>query len=287
MQDRDHLTQFEQVKFIPFDPVHKRTEATVRDTTGQTFQVAKGAPQVIIEMAGLTGEERQRALQVVDAFAKQGYRALGVARKDAENANWTFLGILSMFDPPREDSAETIARAREYGVSVKMVTGDNLSIAKQIAAKLGLGTNILQADALPAKNQNQSENAIRGDEIVKSDGFAEVFPEHKFAIVRTLQANNHITGMTGDGVNDAPALKQADVGIAVSGATDAAQAAADLVLTAPGLSVIIGAIEEARRIFERAIYRISETIRIMLFVVLTMVFFNFYPITAIMIILLA
>ena len=287
LQDRDHLTQFEQVKFIPFDPVHKRTEATVRDTTGQTFQVAKGAPQVIIEMAGLTGEERQRALQVVDAFAKQGYRALGVARKDAENANWTFLGILSMFDPPREDSAETIARAREYGVSVKMVTGDNLSIAKQIAAKLGLGTNILQADALPAKNQNQSENAIRGDEIVKSDGFAEVFPEHKFAIVRTLQANNHITGMTGDGVNDAPALKQADVGIAVSGATDAAQAAADLVLTAPGLSVIIGAIEEARRIFERAIYRISETIRIMLFVVLTMVFFNFYPITAIMIILLA
>ena len=201
------------------------------------------------------------------------------------------MGFCRCSIPPREDSAETIARAREYGVSVKMVTGDNLSIAKQIAAKLGLGTNILQADALPAKNQNQSENAIRGDEIVKSDGFAEVFPEHKFAIVRTLQANNHITGMTGDGVNDAPALKQADVGIAVSGATDAAQAAADLVLTAPGLSVIIGAIEEARRIFERmnsyAIYRISETIRIMLFVVLTMVFFNFYPITAIMIILLA
>ena len=172
-----------------------------------------------------------------------------------------------------------------------MVTGDNLSIARQIAAKLGLGTHILKADALPVKSQDVSGEAARGDEIASSDGFAEVFPEHKFAIVKTLQANNHITGMTGDGVNDAPALKQADVGIAVSGATDAARAAADLVLTAPGLSVIIGAIEEARRIFERmnsyAIYRISETIRIMFFVVLTMMFFDFYPITAIMIILLA
>ncbi len=130
-----------------------------------------------------------------------------------------------------------------------------------------------------------------GAAIEQADGFAEVFPEHKFSIVKVLQARGHITGMTGDGVNDAPALKQADVGIAVSGATDAARAAADLVLTSPGLSVIITAIEEARRIFERmnsyAIYRISETIRIMFFVVLAMIFFNFYPITAIMIILLA
>ncbi|HHJ80964.1 MAG TPA: HAD family hydrolase, partial [Candidatus Tenderia electrophaga] len=159
-----------------------------------------------------------------------------------------------------------------------------------ISAKLGLGSNILRADALPVDNDGQDHRA-NIEAVEKADGFAEVFPEHKFAIVKILQKRNHITGMTGDGVNDAPALKQADVGIAVSGATDAARAAADLVLTAPGLSVITNAIEEARRIFERmnayAIYRISETIRIMFFVVLAMVFFDFYPITAIMIILLA
>lgn len=286
LQDRSQLSVFRQTDFIPFDPVHKRTEATIQDASSNTFQVVKGAPQVIMEMAGLAGDALTHAQQVVDAFARQGYRALGVARRESGSAGWTFLGILSLFDPPRDDSAETIAQTRAYGVSMKMVTGDNLSIAKQIAAKLGLGSNILRADALPVKDDGTSISAVE-----KADGFAEVFPEHKFDIVKILQKHNHITGMTGDGVNDAPALKQADVGIAVSGATDAARAAADLVLTAPGLSVITHAIEEARRIFERmnayAIYRISETIRIMFFVVLAMVFFDFYPITAIMIILLA
>ena len=291
LEDRARLDRFRQVDFTPFDPVRKRTEATVESGPGERFQVAKGAPQVIMEMAGLDGAELQRARQVVEAFAEQGYRALGVARKGAGDNNWTLLGILSLFDPPREDSADTIARARAYGVGVKMVTGDNLSIATQIATRLGLGTNILRADALPAMGDHHPVDAEAAAKVEQADGFAEVFPEHKFSIVRILQARDHITGMTGDGVNDAPALKQADVGIAVSGATDAARAAADLVLTAPGLSVIIGAIEEARRIFERmnsyAIYRISETIRIMFFVVLAMVFFDFYPITAVMIILLA
>ena len=288
LSDKTQLQNFRQIQFIPFDPVHKRTESTLQSTDGKQFQTTKGAPQVIMEMCHLSSDDQQRAQQVVDDFAQQGYRALGVARKDEDS--WIFLGILSLFDPPREDSAETIAQARAYGVSMKMVTGDNLSIAKQIAAKLGLGSNILKADALPVDGDHK--NHISSIEAVeKADGFAEVFPEHKFNIVKILQHRNHITGMTGDGVNDAPALKQADVGIAVSGATDAARAAADLVLTAPGLSVIINAIEEARRIFERmnayAIYRISETIRIMFFVVLAMVFFDFYPITAIMIILLA
>ncbi len=290
LQDKSQLAAFRQTAFIPFDPVHKRTEATIQDASGSTFQTVKGAPQVIMEMAGLAGDTLTRAQQVVDAFAEQGYRALGVARRDSGSASWTFLGILSLFDPPREDSAETIAQTRAYGVGMKMVTGDNLSIARQISAKLGLGSNILRADALPVDNDGQDHRA-NIEAVEKADGFAEVFPEHKFAIVKILQKRNHITGMTGDGVNDAPALKQADVGIAVSGATDAARAAADLVLTAPGLSVITNAIEEARRIFERmnayAIYRISETIRIMFFVVLAMVFFDFYPITAIMIILLA
>ncbi len=290
VQDKNRLTAFRQTAFVPFDPVHKRTEATIQNASGSIFHVAKGAPQVIMEMAGLSGDMQARAQQVVDAFAVQGYRALGVARRDSGAVGWTFLGILSLFDPPREDSAETIAGTRTYGVNMKMVTGDNLAIAKQIAAKLGLGSNILRADALPTHGDG-TDHKSSIEAVEKADGFAEVFPEHKFAIVKILQKRNHITGMTGDGVNDAPALKQADVGIAVSGATDAARAAADLVLTAPGLSVIVNAIEEARRIFERmnayAIYRISETIRIMFFVVLAMIFFDFYPITAIMIILLA
>ncbi len=290
LKSQDVLKPYRQTAFVPFDPVHKRTEATIEDGQGKIFQVTKGAPQVIMKMSGLPDDETKHAQQVVDTFAEQGYRALGVARKEQGAQQWQFLGILSLFDPPREDSAQTIASARAYGVNVKMVTGDNQAIAKQISSKLGLGTNILPASAL-SLDKDGHRDAADGECVEKTDGFAEVFPEHKFAIVKLLQARNHITGMTGDGVNDAPALKQADVGIAVSGATDAARAAADLVLTAPGLSVIINAIEEARRIFERmnayAIYRISETIRIMFFVVLTMIFFNFYPITAIMIILLA
>ncbi|VAW78107.1 Lead, cadmium, zinc and mercury transporting ATPase; Copper-translocating P-type ATPase [hydrothermal vent metagenome] len=295
LKNRERLDTFQMIKFLPFDPVHKRTEVTTRDiSSGQTLKVTKGAPQVIMELAGLAGAEQQRAQQVVDAFAGQGYRALGVAQKADEDDGWVFLGILSLFDPPRQDSADMITRAMDYGVKVKMVTGDNLAIAEQISGKLGLGTHILLANALPVRGSGETPSAAsieQVNQIEQADGFAEVFPEHKFAIIRILQARDHITGMTGDGVNDAPALKQADVGIAVSGATDAARAAADLVLMAPGMSVIIRAIEEARRIFERmnsyAIYRICETIRIMFFVVLAMVFFNFYPITAVMIILLA
>ncbi|MCF6235102.1 MAG: plasma-membrane proton-efflux P-type ATPase [Gammaproteobacteria bacterium] len=290
LKNQELFKSYRQSRYVPFDPVHKRTEATVVDSQGETFQVTKGAPQVIRQISGLTDEETQRAQQVVNTFAEQGYRALGVARKEQDAEQWQFQGIISLFDPPREDSAETIASAQAYGVSMKMLTGDNQAIAKQISGKLGLGTNILPASAL-ALDKDGRRDVSDGERIESTDGFSEVFPEHKFGIVKLLQARNHIIGMTGDGVNDAPALKQADVGIAVSGATDAARAAADLVLTAPGLSVIINAIEEARRIFERmnayAIYRICETIRIMLFVVLTMIFFNFYPITAIMIILLA
>lgn len=291
LSDKDVLKQFTRVSFVPFDPVHKRTEAHIKSPDGKEIVVVKGAPQVIIKMARLDGKDLEWAQQTVSHFAQHGYRALGVARKEKDEDHWTFLGLLSLFDPPRKDSAETIRRAKDYGLKIKMVTGDNVAIAKQIASKLGLGSNILQAAKLPVVDKLYGVDRVGKSVVEQADGFAEVFPEHKFGIVKILQKLNHITGMTGDGVNDAPALKQADVGIAVSGATDAARAAADLVLTAPGLSVIITAIEEARRIFERmnsyAIYRISETIRIMIFVVLAMIFFNFYPITAIMIILLA
>lgn len=272
-------------RFQPFDPVTKRTEATVEAGTLR-FQVAKGAPQAILELVAPAQSLRDSVTTALDAEAAKGYRTLGVARTDA-SGRWHFLGLLPLSDPPRPDSKETIDAIRGMGVEVKMVTGDHLAIAKEIAAELHLGEDILSAQDVFGHPLTPDEKA----RVEHANGFAQVFPEHKFEIVRTLQAEGRIVGMTGDGVNDAPALKQADVGIAVSGATDAARAAADLVLTAPGLSVIARAVEEARRIFERmnsyAIYRIAETIRILLFMTLSILVFNFYPVTAIMIILLA
>ena len=291
LNDREEFAKYEQTKFTPFDPVSKRTEAEVKDPRGKAFRVTKGAPQVVLSLCPPDKDLRAEVDSTVQQFAQKGYRTLGVARTD-DGKRWHFLGIIPLFDPPREDSADTIARANEHGIKVKMVTGDNVAIAREISSQLGLGTNIRPADEFFGKEDKDSAyTTIDVKKIETSDGFAQVFPEHKFEIVKAMQKTGHITGMTGDGVNDAPALKQADMGIAVSGATDAARAAADLVLTAPGLSVIINAVEEARKIFERmnsyAIYRITETIRIMLFMVLAMVVFNVYPITAIMIILLA
>ncbi|MCG6863415.1 MAG: plasma-membrane proton-efflux P-type ATPase [Chromatiaceae bacterium] len=289
IRDPAALAGLRQERFVPFDPVRKRTEAIVNDDAGNRFHVAKGAPQVIEELCRPGEEDRARLTQVVADLAAKGYRTLGVARSE-DGHSWRFLGILPLFDPPREDAAETLAEADRHGIRVKMVTGDNQAIAVQIAERLGLGGNFLPADRLALGEGSGPEVAAR-EQVERADGFAQVFPEHKFGIVKSLQADGHLVGMTGDGVNDAPALKQADVGIAVSGATDAARSAAALVLTAPGLGVIIGAVEEARRIFGRmnayAIYRIAETIRIMIFMVLTMLIYNFYPITAVMIILLA
>jgi H+-transporting ATPase len=289
LPDRDQLGSFTQQEFVPFDPVSKRTEASINDAKQRTFHVTKGAPQVILKMCR---QEEQAAAEIsdkVDDYAAKGYRTLGVARSE-DGDQWTFMGLLPLYDPPREDARETIDEAERHGVHVKMVTGDNTSIAREISSQLGLGRNIVAADKLLHSTGEDGAQGD-GDQIEKADGFAQVFPEHKYNIVKTLQNRGHLVGMTGDGVNDAPALKQADVGVAVSGATDAARAAADLVLTAPGLSVIVKAVEEARRIFERmnsyAIYRITETIRIMIFLVLAMLVYDFYPITAIMIILLA
>ena len=290
LTDQPTLAEYQQLKFVPFDPVGKRTEASIKDKEAHTFRVTKGAPQVIVALSHLGEEDRSRVQQAVDDLAAKGYRTLGVARSN-NGDTWRFLGILPMFDPPREDSAETIKQAGEHGIQVKMVTGDNTAIAKEIAGQLGLSADIHPAGEFFDTSKNRAMESQQASRIEASDGFAQVFPEHKYMIVKALQSRSHIVGMTGDGVNDAPALKQADTGVAVSGATDAARAAADLVLTAPGLSVIVGAVEEARKIFERmnsyAIYRITETIRIMFFVVLAMMVFDFYPITSIMIILLA
>jgi H+-transporting ATPase len=282
------LKGYQLVHFQPFDPVHKRTEATVKGADGKEFKVAKGAPQVILELSANAGQVKPAVDKAVNDFAARGFRSLGVARAEG-GGQWQFLGVLPLFDPPRDDAKATIATAREMGVSVKMVTGDALAIAQETAKKLGMGANILDASGFG--DTKCHETAQLAESIEEADGFAQVFPEHKFHIVDVLQQHGHIVGMTGDGVNDAPALKKADCGIAVSGATDAARAAAAIVLMTPGLSVIIDAIKESRRIFQRmnsyAIYRIAETLRVLLFMTLSILIFNFYPLTAVMIVILA
>jgi H+-transporting ATPase len=288
VKDDKALKNFQVLHFQPFDPVHKRTEATVKGGDGKQFFVAKGAPQVILEMSKNAAEVKATVEKAVNEFAGRGFRSLGVARAD-EEGNWQFVGMLPLFDPPREQAKATIASARQMGVDIKMVTGDQIAIARETSRTLGLGTNILDASGLG--DIKHHETAQAAEAIEKADGFAQVFPEHKYHIVDVLEQRGHIVGMTGDGVNDAPALKKADCGIAVSGATDAARAAASIVLLAPGLSVIIDAIKESRRIFQRmnsyAIYRIAETLRVLFFMTLAILVFNFYPLTAVMIVMIA
>jgi H+-transporting ATPase len=288
LTDKNLLKNYSPLHFQPFDPVGKRTEATVKTADGKELKVSKGAPQVILKLAANAAQVQAEADKAVNAFAARGFRSLGVARTD-ERGQWQFLGVLPLSDPPREDSKATIATAKEMGVRVKMVTGDQVAIGKEIAGQIGLGTNILDASVFDETKVHQTGQLE--ESIETADGFAQVFPEHKYHIVEVLQKHNHIVGMTGDGVNDAPALKKADCGIAVSGATDAARAAAAIVLLTPGLSVIIDAIQESRKIFQRmnsyATYRIAETIRVLLFMTLSILVFNFYPVTAVMIVLLA
>jgi H+-transporting ATPase len=257
----------------------------LEDTKGNKFLVTKGAPQIILSLAITKKTESDKVNETVNSLALKGYRALGVAKTDAQN-KWQFIGLIGMYDPPREDSAETIKIAESMGIDVKMITGDHTAIASEISKEVGLGPHIMTASLFLEKDDSEAQRAVQ-----ESDGFAQVFPEHKYRIVELLQNKGHIVGMTGDGVNDAPALKKADAGIAVAGATDAAKSAADIVLTKPGLSVIIDAIKESRKIFQRmnnyAIYRITETIRVLFFITLSIIIFGFYPITALMIVLLA
>ena len=288
LPDDRALQGYDVQHFQPFDPVSKRTEATVKAADGSVFKVTKGAPQVILGLAADADAASAAVGKAVDAFAARGFRALGVARADGDGP-WRLLGVLPLFDPPRDDAAATVATARRMGVAIKMVTGDALAIARETAKTLGMGADILDGGNLGDAKHVESAEVARS--IEDADGFAQVFPEHKYHIVDVLQARGHIVGMTGDGVNDAPALKKADCGIAVSGATEAARAAASIVLTTPGLSVIIEAIKESRKIFQRmnsyAIYRIAETLRVLLFMTLAILAFNFYPLTAVMIVMLA
>ncbi|XP_074556625.1 plasma membrane ATPase-like isoform X2 [Curcuma longa] len=280
-----------EVHFFPFNPVDKRTALTYIDEEGKWHRASKGAPEQIMNLCNCKEDVRRKAHTVIDKFAERGLRSLAVARqevpeksKESPGAPWQFVGLLPLFDPPRHDSAETISKALNLGVNVKMITGDQLAIAKETGRRLGMGTNMYPSSSLLGHNKDESVVSLPIDELIeKADGFAGVFPEHKYEIVKKLQERKHICGMTGDGVNDAPALKKADIGIAVSDATDAARSASDIVLTEPGLSVIISAVLTSRTIFQRmknyTIYAVSITIRIVLgFMLIALIWkFDFSP----------
>ncbi|KAJ7535143.1 hypothetical protein O6H91_12G020200 [Diphasiastrum complanatum] len=281
----------EEVHFLPFNPTDKRTALTYLTPDGKMHRATKGAPEQILALAPNIEAITQKVNHIVDKYAKRGLRTLAVAHqevpegsKDNEGSDWEILGLVPLFDPPRHDTADTVRRALELGVNVKMITGDQLAIAKETGRRLGMGTNMYPATALFGNQGDQSLVGLDEGELIEhADGFAGVFPEHKYNIVKRLQEKNHICGMTGDGVNDAPALKKADIGIAVADATDAARNAADIVLTQPGLSVIIHAILTSRCIFQRmknyTIYAVSITVRIVVgFLLMALIWrFNFSP----------
>ncbi|KAG8495761.1 hypothetical protein CXB51_013424 [Gossypium anomalum] len=280
-----------EVHFLPFNPVDKRTALTYIDSNGNWHRASKGAPEQILTLCNAKEDVKKKVHAIIDKFADRGLRSLGVARqqvpeksKDGAGTPWQFVGLLPLFDPPRHDSAETIRRALNLGVNVKMITGDQLAIAKETGRRLGMGTNMYPSASLLGQDKDASIAALPVEELIeKADGFAGVFPEHKYEIVRKLQERKHICGMTGDGVNDAPALKKADIGIAVADATDAARSASDIVLTEPGLSVIISAVLTSRAIFQRmknyTIYAVSITIRIVFgFMLIALIWkFDFSP----------
>ncbi|KAG6550051.1 hypothetical protein Mapa_008565 [Marchantia paleacea] len=286
---KDARKGIREVHFFPFNPVDKRTAITYIDSDDKWWRASKGAPEQILDLAQNKREIAPRVHAIIDRFAERGLRSLGVALQEVPEKNkqspggpWTFCGLMPLFDPPRHDSADTIRRALELGISVKMITGDQLAIGIETGRRLGMGTNMFPSSSLLGEN-TQSKGVEVDNLIEEADGFAGVFPEHKYEIVQRLQHKKHIVGMTGDGVNDAPALKRADIGIAVDDATDAARSASDIVLTEPGLSVIISAVLASRAIFQRmknyTIYAVAITIRIVLgFVLLALIWkFDFSP----------
>ncbi|ASN22820.1 plasma-membrane proton-efflux P-type ATPase [Streptomyces pluripotens] len=279
----DRSAEWRVTAFTPFDSARKFALAQVHGP-GAEHAVAKGAVQAVLGLAQADAAVAERVEEVTRGFASRGFRAMAVAC--ADDVGWHVTGVLGLQDPPRDDSRATLEEAERLGVQVRMVTGDRVEIAREICSRVGLGTNVLEAGRI-----ERLQGADLAHEVAEADGFAEVVPEDKYRIVQALQEHGHIVGMTGDGVNDAPALHRADAGIAVCGATDAARAASDIVFLAPGLSTIIEAVHRSREVFRRmknyAIYRITETIRVVLFVTATIVVFAFFPVTPIQVVLLA
>lgn len=303
----EELRQFKILKFVPFDPVSKRATAKVQGPDGKVFFTTKGAPQIVLDLSKNKSEIEGVINENIESLALRGLRCIGIARSDdAEGQSWTMSGLVPLFDPPRDDTKDTIETALKLGVQVKMITGDQLAIAKETARRLGMGDKIFSAQIFHDRSAEEKAQALQSTgrrkelpkgaeltplhkQIEAADGFSQVYPEHKFEIVHRLQEARHTVGMTGDGVNDAPALKRADIGIAVAGATDAARAAADIVLLSPGLHVIIDAMVGSRKIFERmrnyAMYSVSTTVRIVLtFSVLTFGWNFYFPTIAIVLI---
>jgi H+-transporting ATPase len=273
--DLNECDKYTQLEFVPFDPKTKRTEATLRGPDGREFKVTKGAPNIVLGLCHNKESLQKRVDGIIEELGRRGVRCLTVAKTMGDD-KWHMVGILTFLDPPRPDTKDTIRRSKEYGVDVKMITGDHQLIAKEMARMLDMDTNIMTPEGLPKfpesgnpKDIPPTLGASHGDMMLACGGFAHVYPEHKYLIVETLRQRGYTCAMTGDGVNDSPALKRADVGVAVHGATDAARAASDMVLTEPGLSVVVDAMLIARGVFQRMLsfltYRVSATLQLVFF----------------------
>jgi plasma-membrane proton-efflux P-type ATPase len=273
------------LSYIPFDGKNRRTEAVV-ELNGQRILVMKGAVETVAHACGLNPRITETLKARVNEYALKGYRTLAVAR-GSETGILSVVGLITLYDPPRADASELIAKLHDCGVRVKMLTGDALAVARESAYGVGLH-NIRRMSDLKAVGVPVGNDAV--DLLADIDGFAEVYPEDKFTVVKHLQAAGHVTGMTGDGVNDAPALRQAEVGIAVSTATDVAKGAASVVLTEPGLTNILALVEQGRTIYQRIltyiINKISRTILKTAFVAIAFVVTGKFVMTAFTILLL-
>ena len=278
---KSYLSKYKVIQFTPFDPVSKKVSATVESPTGERIVCVKGAPLFVLKTVSedhpVPDEIDQAYKNKVADFATRGYRSLGVARKRGEG-QWEILGIMPCMDPPRYDTAKTINEAKTLGLSIKMLTGDAVGIARETSRQLGLGTNVYNAERLGLSGGGTMPGSEVYDFVEAADGFAEVFPQHKYNVVEILQQRGYLVAMTGDGVNDAPSLKKADTGIAVEGASDAARSAADIVFLAPGLSAIIDALKTSRQIFHRmyayVVYRIALSLHLEIFLGLWIAIMN-------------
>ncbi|KAF2826126.1 plasma-membrane proton-e [Ophiobolus disseminans] len=275
------LSRYKVVQFYPFDPVSKKVRAVVESPQGERITCVKGAPLFVLRMVE---EDHEVPAEVAEAyknkvaeFATRGFRSLGIARK-RENSNWEILGIMPCSDPPRHDTFRTINEAKTLGLSIKMLTGDAVGIARETSRQLGLGTNIFDAEKLGLGGGGEMPGSEVYDFVEAANGFAEVFPQHKYNVIEILQQRGYLVAMTGDGVNDAPSLKKADTGIAVESASDAARSAADIVFLAPGLSAIIDALKTSRQIFHRmhayVVYRIALSLHLEIFLGLWIAILN-------------